>query len=141
MAAKPESTFTLSVDRHLPTDLHREKMFNPYRGGTFDKWYSGTEGDLWVEYKFVVVPKRFTTMILPGLSELQLLWGRGRVAEGRNAIVIVGSKMGGVVMTDPLEWDQPISTKDFLARLQSRAELAGEILSITGAPPCLNHCS
>jgi hypothetical protein len=138
MAAKPETTFTASVDRHLPKNLHKEKMFNPYRGGTFDKWYSGTNGDVWVEYKFVVIPKRPTTLITPGLSELQLLWGRSRAAEGRNVMVIVGSKAGGVVMTDPKEWDIPISAKEFLARLYSREALAGEILNITGAPPCLN---
>ena len=65
MAAKPETTFYTSVHRHLPsTDLlHREKMSNPYRGGTFDHWYSGKKADLWIEWKFVVLPKRDDTMI------------------------------------------------------------------------------
>ena len=57
MAAGPETRFIASVHRHLPVDLHHEKMHNAYRGGTADCWYSGQKDDLWVEYKFITVPK------------------------------------------------------------------------------------
>lgn len=134
MAAKPETTFTQAVHRHLPpaNDLHREKMYNPMRGGGFDVWYSGLK-DLWIEYKFLTLPKRDTTQILPSLSELQRIWGRRRHAEGRSVAVIVGCKEGGVILED-LAWEQEISTADFKKALRSRAEIAAWILNRTGIP-------
>ena len=53
MSVKPETQFANSVNGKLPLRgvLHREKMNNPYRGGTADWWYSGRRADLWCEYK------------------------------------------------------------------------------------------
>jgi hypothetical protein len=53
VSSKPETTFIQSIHRHLPKEVYREKMANPYRGGTPDVWYSGYKSDLWVEYKFI----------------------------------------------------------------------------------------
>lgn len=131
MASKPETTFYTSVHRHLPPEkeLHREKMCNPYAGGTWDFWFSG-ERDLWVEYKFVVLPKRSETMIDVTLSTLQVQWGAGRMAEGRNLAVIVGCKEGGILLRN-LEWECPLSRDEFLARMHSRVELADMIIDLT----------
>lgn len=134
MAAKPETTFTTSVHRHLPPKLHREKMCNPYRGGTWDMWYSGQAADLWVEYKFVVLPKRESTPIDFDLSELQLKWGDGRLNEGRELAVIVGCKEGGVLLLNQ-EWRKPFDLKKFKPRIWARDQLAGWINDITGGPP------
>lgn len=97
MAAKPETTFTLSVHRHLPPKglLHREKMNNPYHSGTADVWYSGPVKDLWIEYKFVQLPARAATRVAVDCSELQFEWLRGRHRDGRSVWVIVGCKAGG----------------------------------------------
>lgn len=106
MAAKPETTFTASVHRHLPplSELYREKMANPYRGGTPDYWYSAKR-DLWVEWKYIVLPKRDGTLVDVGseLSPLQQLWIDSRRREGRDVWVIAGSKDGGIIFqTGPI---------------------------------------
>lgn len=93
MAKQPEGTFIASVHKHLPEGLYRQKNHNPYNGGIADVWYSG-ERDLWVEYKFLVLPKRDTTVIdlvggkEPSISRLQQEWLHSRHCEGRNVGVI-----------------------------------------------------
>jgi hypothetical protein len=138
MAGKPETTFYTNVHRHLPplSELHREKMANPYRGGTFDHWYSGVR-DLWVEWKFIVLPKRGTTLIdicggkNPSMSALQQNWGERRFDEGRNVWVIIGCAEGGVILRTPLEWSTPFTAHVFRASLQDRKTLAREITNFT----------
>lgn len=95
MSSKPETRFYTAVHKLLPKELHREKMHNPYRGGTADVWYSGTLDDLWVEYKWLpVVPKMSDIPIGKFLSPLQLQWLQKRHEEGRNVVVILGSPEG-----------------------------------------------
>lgn len=131
MSTKPETTFYTSVHRHLPPvdQFYREKMYNPLRGGMWDFWYSsGT--DLWVEYKFLVLPKRDSTLIQPSLSALQVDWGRGRYNEGRNLAVIVGCKEGGVILRN-LEWEAPFFCAEFRKRLLTRQQIAAWLLDRT----------
>lgn len=138
--SKPETTFYTGVHGHLPSVdiLHREKMSNPYRGGTADHWYSGKQ-DLWVEWKFIIVPKLDTTMIdlcggkKPTLSHLQQDWLKSRYNEGRSVLVIVGSAKGGVVYTTPLAWSEPITALSFRKFLQTRKEIAEYIIARTNA--------
>lgn len=134
MAAKPETTFTLSVHRHLPPKelLHREKMNNPYHSGTADVWYSGPVKDLWVEYKFVQLPARAATRVAVDCSELQFEWLRGRRRDGRNVWVIVGCKAGGVVMRD-LAWEASWTRADFEKLLLPREEVARQIHNLVGS--------
>jgi len=133
--ATPENTFIGSVHRHLPAQLYHMKNHNQYNGGIADVWYSGTRADLWVEYKFIVLPKRDETVIditagkTPMLSSLQQDWIQGRVSEGRNVGVIIGCKEGGVWLPS-LAWDNPLKTAEFKNRLQSRSELAAVILGL-----------
>lgn len=129
MSSKPENTFIASVHRHLPTDLYRMKNHNPYNSGIADCWYSGTAADLWVEYKFLVLPKRPTTVIdlisgdNPAISHLQQEWLRGRHEEGRQVGVIVGCKDGGVWFPGQT-WDTTYTMEQFRSRLLPRKELA-----------------
>lgn len=131
MAAKPETTFIASVHKHLPPTLYRVKNNNEYTAGIADVWYSGVR-DLWVEYKFIVVPKRPDTVIdlitgkNPAISHLQQEWLRSRHEEGRSVGVIVGSKDGGVWFPG-LTWDATYPAKKFLSLLQTRKDLAGTI--------------
>jgi hypothetical protein len=135
VSSGPETRFIASVHRHLPPEdeFHREKMANPYRGGTADSWYSGKFNDLWVEWKFIEVPARADTMIdlisgkKPTLSVLQQDWLRDRYNEGRHVLVIVGSKLGGVVFETPKDWTKPLNAAMFRHRLATRAELADRI--------------
>ncbi len=122
----PERTFTLGVNKHLVPGLHHEGMANPYRGGTPDHWYSGTR-DLWIEYKFVKLPKRPDTVIDFGLSALQVRWITQRADEGRNVWVIVGCKEGGVAFRGT-SWGRAWSVAEFKERLSTRAEL-GQCIS------------
>jgi len=130
---KPETTFTESVHKHLPVDLYRMKTHNPYMGGIPDCWYSGLK-DLWVEYKFEVLPKRDTTLVPIDLSELQRAWINDRLSEGRDVVVIVGCKEGGVIFTN-LQWNSPLTKKDFQMRLMNRQQIAKWIVERTGGPP------
>ena len=123
MSTKPETTFYTSVHKHLPTELYRMKTHNPFIGGVPDMWYSGQTGDLWVEYKFIMLPKRDTTVIRPDLSGLQSDWLRERYGEGRNVAVIVGCKDGGVVMPGRI-WEHNITVKYFKEIIQSRKDIA-----------------
>jgi hypothetical protein len=134
VSSKPETTFYTAVHRHLHPRLHREKMFNPYRGGTWDFWFSGKAADLWIEYKFVVLPKRGSTLISADLSALQVDWGKNRIAEGRNIAVVVGCKEGGVILLDE-HWTEPMACEEFKARILNRASIAAWITTQTGGPP------
>lgn len=100
----PETNFRRRIERRLPRALHREKMANPYLGGTADAWYSGKKGDLWIEYKFLSsVPQRgIITAKRLGLTPLQLEWLNGRYEEGRNVAVVVGIPGGGIILRDLL---------------------------------------
>lgn len=130
MSKGPENTFIGSVHRHLPAELYRMKNHNEYNGGIADCWYSGQQCDLWVEYKFLEVPKRpFTEIHLCdpkkpyGLSTLQQEWLTGRFEEGRNVAVIVGCKDGGVIYPR-LEWGGFNNAQTFQRNLVTRKEIA-----------------
>lgn len=131
MSSKPENTFIASVHKHLPKDLYCMKNHNQYNGGIADVWYSGAS-DLWIEYKFIQVPQRSTTVIdlvgskYPAISPLQQEWLRGRHAEGRNVGVIVGCKEGGVWFPG-VSWDTTYTTEWFRENILSRKEIAGRI--------------
>ena len=132
MSSKPETTFIASVHKHLPEGLYRLKNHNPYNGGIADVWYSGVR-DLWIEYKFIAVPKRPETRIdlltgkNPAISYLQQEWLRSRHGEGRSVGVIVGSKDGGIWLPG-VAWEQPFTAKDFRTRLRTRKDLADTIV-------------
>lgn len=131
--SKPETTFTNGIHKYLPPGREEPywmKNNNIYTAGIWDVWYSGAAADLWVEYKFIVLPKRDTTVITFDLSELQLDWGRKRYAEGRNLAVIVGCKEGGIVLWDK-DWELSMTTAEFKRDLKPRKELAEWILNFT----------
>lgn len=137
MSKGPENTFIGSVHRHLPVELYHMKNHNQYNGGIADVWYSGGK-DLWVEYKFIVIPKRDGTVIdllggkSPEISALQQEWLRSRHAEGRNVGVIVGSKDGGVWFPG-CTWDTTYTAQEFRQRVVPRKQLADLITSLTKA--------
>ncbi len=133
MSAKPETTFIAGVHKHLPpgrTEPYWMKNNNVYTAGIWDCWYSGTRDDLWVEYKFVVLPKRGETLVSIELSALQKDWGKDRMHEGRNLVVIVGCKEGGVIFEN-FGWEADITAAAFRSRLMPRAALAAWIVQNT----------
>lgn len=131
--AKPENSFIAGVHGYLPQSLYRMKNHNEYTGGVFDCWYSGMARDLWVEYKFVVLPKRDTTLVVPDLSALQAEWGTERRREGRNVWVVVGCKEGAVTM--PFEkWTCGLSSAEFKRLLSSRRDYAAHLTRFVSSP-------
>lgn len=132
--ATPENTFIASVHRHLPVGLYHMKNHNQYNGGIPDVWYSGPAGDLWIEYKFIAVPKRDDTNIIINLSELQKNWLRSRFSEGRKVAVVVGCKEGGVWF-DGVSWDHLYTAKDFRSLMDDRKELALQVVANCVAMP------
>lgn len=136
MSRGPENTFIASVHRHLPVDFYWMKNHNQYNGGIADCWYSGQRADLWVEYKYIDLPKRADTLIdlvggkNPPLSKLQQQWLWGRSLEGRNVHVIVGCKAGGVIFTHPELWIEPITAERFSTFIRDRKNIAKHIFSV-----------
>ena len=108
------------------------KNHNQYIGGIADCWYSGLAGDLWIEYKFITLPKRESTVIdlvsgkNPDISYLQQDWLKSRHAEGRSVGVIVGCTQGGVWFPG-LKWDQTHTPLEFKKMMLDRRSLAGMI--------------
>lgn len=122
--ATPENTFIVGVHKYLDESVYRMKNNNVYTGGIPDVWYSGVIRDLWVEYKFVVVPKRDTTLVVPNLSALQKKWLRERHKEGRNVAVIIGCKEGATILRDPATWESGVTAAAFRASMISRRATA-----------------
>lgn len=132
MSSGPETTFIQSVHKHLPAELYRVKNYNVYNGGIADCWYSGNAGDIWIEYKFIEVPKRPKTDIkVPELlSALQVDWLAHRYEEGRKVYVVVGCKDGGVWFEDRA-WEHFITAEAFRSAIESRKQLVERICSLT----------
>lgn len=134
MSTKPETTFILSVHRHLP-EVYHEKMNNPFRSGCADVWYSGSQDDLWVEYKYEPsLPKSNKNYTL-NLSARQVKWLNERYEEGRNVAVILGLPEGGVIY-ESRYWEVPRLTNSLRECTRTRPELAEWILARTGKSPC-----
>lgn len=126
-----ESQYIDKIRRTLPAMVYALKLNLPYSSGIADCWYSGTQSDLWVEYKYYDrLPKsiNLNSGKKPKLSRLQKEWLRARYEEGRNVVVIVGSPLGGVVLLD-LEWEQPIARDEYYKRVMSTEQLAEFIAS------------
>lgn len=127
MSRGPETTFIQSVHRLLPKTVYRMKNHNEYNGGIADCWYDGPMGDLWVEYKFVVLPKRDDTQVRIELSGLQKEWLRDRWDNGRNVAVVAGCAEGGVWLAAPSRWERDYPADDFRSLIESRQEIANRI--------------
>lgn len=127
---KPEARFIKSVHDVLCSDVYREKMFNPMRGGTPDCVYYGYKQgpDLWIEYKWH--PAATWKHITPKLSPLQMAWLMRAWDRGREPRVVVGFPTGCIVLREPAEWQDGIARDK--AQVLSKQELARRIESRCG---------
>jgi hypothetical protein len=96
-----EHGFIKAVHRHLSPEVYRWKIHDTYTGGVPDAFYMGPAGSLWVEYKYVKLPKRDTTVVTFGLSMLQISWLTKAQMCGQLVAVIVGFERSAVVVTNP----------------------------------------
>lgn len=132
MSSGPENRFIQGVHAKLPARVYRMKNHNPYNSGIADCWYSGRRGDLWVEYKFVQIPKRASTIVdisageSPPLTKLQQEWLKGRHSEGRSVGVIIGTPDGGIWLPG-MTFQKPLSAADIRANLMDKQALAAMI--------------
>jgi len=95
-----EHSFIRSVHRRLPKEVYRWKINDNFAGGVADAYYSGNGGDLWIEYKYVKLPKRDDSKVTFGTSAQQRLWLTERLMEGRNVLLVVGSAEGVLITND-----------------------------------------
>lgn len=96
-----EHGFIKAVHRHLSPEVYRWKIHDTYTGGVPDAFYMGPAGSLWVEYKYVKLPKRDTTIVTFGLSILQRSWLTRAQSYGQLVAVIVGFEQFAAVLTNP----------------------------------------
>ena len=138
MSSGPENRFIQSLHRFLPAGVYRMKNHNPYLAGVPDCWYSGLAGDLWVEYKFLVPPKKATTPVDPcggrdpRITPLQQEWLIARHSEGRSVGVIIGCPSGGLWLPG-VSWKNTFYAADFFAA-HSKQQLALTIARIVSPP-------
>lgn len=132
MSTKPETTFYTAVHKLLPKTVYREKMHNPYRGGTPDVWYSGNLDDLWIEYKYLkTVPKKAPVDVKKHLTPLQRQWLSARYEEGRNVAVVIGTPRGSFVYEGSSWKDAKPTAADFDQNSLSKREVADFIAQKT----------
>lgn len=127
MSSGPETRFIRAVHKLLPRNVHREKMHNPYRGGTADVWYSGNADDLWVEYKQLAkLPKKAPVCLDKLLSPIQQRWLSERHEEGRNIVVILGTPEGAWIF-EGRAWSEPLRPDDVRTSGLSKQSVADYI--------------
>ncbi len=130
-----EHSYIRAVTRHLPSENYKWKINDGYAGGVPDWFFEGISRDLWVEWKYIKpFPKRDTTLIDltkdEYLSPLQKKWLIRRHTRRKDAWVIAGCEYGGVILRG-LEWQQPLSAKDFKDRCLSHREICTKIVAET----------
>lgn len=101
-----------------------------YVGGIPDSWLSGSQGDLWIENKYL---QTLPPMIDPTklLSTLQQQWLVRRHAEGRSVGVLIGSTEGHVYLPG-LSWQQPVTRGTFRMKVKKTPEIAEELIALVG---------
>ena len=140
MSSGPENRFIQSIHRLLGAGVYRLKNHNPYASGIPDCWYSGNAGDLWVEYKFMTIPKRSSTIVDfcggkdPMISALQKKWLRDRYNEGRSVGVIIGTPEGGVWLPG-ISWEVPLQASERFSTILDKSCIAAVITDMVYRPP------
>ena len=108
-----EHSFVKAVHRKLPPEVYKWKIHDTYTGGVPDAMYAGPAGLLFVEYKYLKsLPKKPTTPIKTGLSELQVSWLERMLLYNVLVLVIIGSPSGAVVLTKDFRRTLTLSTFD-----------------------------
>ena len=96
-----EHGFIKAVHRHLPPEVYRWKIHDTYTGGVPDAFYCGPAGPLWVEYKYIKLPKRKTTTVTFGISELQRIWLTNVAQCRQTTLLVVGWAQSAQVFYGP----------------------------------------
>ena len=125
-----ENTFWQSLRRALVPRVYALKLNLRFTAGVPDCWLSGSDGDLWLELKYMQsVPKTVDPAKL--LSALQQEWLKRRYAEGRRVGVLIGSPDGHLFFP-ALSWQATMSGGAFKTRAQKTKRVAQELIDYVG---------
>lgn len=117
-----EHGFVRSVHRQLSPDIFVWKINDKYAGGVPDAFYAGPARCLFIEYKYVKLPKRDTTLVKTSLSEQQKLWLDRMSGMDKHVALVIGSILGTIIIDK--DWDYPIPTELFRQRAMSTKAVA-----------------
>ena len=125
-----ENTFWQSLRKKLVPRIYALKLNISFTAGVPDVWLSGSQGDLWIENKYL---KTLPPIVDPTklLSELQKIWLKRRHAEGRSVGVLIGSSDGHLYFPS-LSWLSPVSRGTFQTKAKTTGEIAEELIEIVG---------
>ena len=88
-----EKEFINKVHKHLPKEIYRWKINDPYHGGVPDTYYAGSTGFCFIEYKYQdTLPRKDTSKIQIHLSTQQRLWLKQQHEFNIPVYVVLGSQ-------------------------------------------------
>lgn len=126
-----EHSFIRAIHKSLPAEVYRWKIHDTFTGGVPDTLYAGPSGILFIEYKWLKsLPKRESTPINLGLSQLQINWLDKFHLYNQNVAVAVGYPEGVLLFANK-DWTKLITLANISQYHQTREQLAGFIINTT----------
>ena len=123
--------------RKVGGDTYEWKINDNFTNGVPDLFLEGITRDLWVEIKYITLPKREKTIVRPYnlLSGNQKLWLDRRYARRQDAILLLGTDKGAVILTGG-QWANEYSDGELALLATSRKTCAKKLYSFIhhGAP-------
>jgi len=121
-----EHGYIKAVHRQISNSVFRWKINDTYAGGVPDAFYAGPACCLFVEYKYVTLPKKETSLVRTSLSEQQKLWLNRMLAIDKHVAVVIGSPIGGLILLNGL-WNSPLTKTQFTKYALTKKEIANWI--------------
>ncbi len=120
-----EAAYTKALNKHLPLNVRCWKINDAFEGGVPDCFYrdkTGAVPPMWSEHKLIkALPKRESTLIVPNLSALQLMWLMEAKEANERVCVVIGCEelrthegVKSVILFDPKQWQQGVSKNYFI---------------------------
>lgn len=126
-----EHSFIRAIHKSLPAEVYRWKIHDTFTGGVPDTLYAGPSGILFVEYKWLKsLPKKESTLINLGLSQLQINWLDKFHSYNQNVAVAVGYS-GGVLLFTNKDWTKDINVANIQKYSLSRKDYISFIINTT----------
>lgn len=126
-----EHSFIKAIHKSLPAEVYRWKIHDTFTGGVPDTLYAGPSGILFIEYKWLrSLPKRQSTLINLGLSQLQINWLNRFHSYNQNVAVAVGYPEGVLLFTNK-DWTTDINVANIHSHSLSRKDLIQYIIKNT----------
>lgn len=124
-----EHSFVKAVHRKLPPEVYKWKIHDTYTGGVPDAMYAGPAGLLFVEYKYLKkLPKKPTTPIKTGLSELQIIWLERMLLYNVLVVAIIGSPSGAIVLSKDFRRTLTLSNFDATLSVSECADVIADLV-------------